>query len=228
MTTFQDKLQKLPQYVQDYLVSRGATDINISIYDKYGIDGEQSSTLTDLVTQIFFKELKLSEFQEKVEQKLGLNKDEARSLVRDIAGSRLLIIDDWLEEDVPAFIQNLGGESKQYQEYIEDLKQVVEKEQEEEEKRKEEREEEKDKKIKERISAASQQEEEPTRKELDPDKEKKDSVDIFKNSLVYLLDMEDKDILEEYNLLLIKLIADDEEGKFKKDLEKSLLANQEH
>ena len=235
MSDFQDKLQQLPDQVKAYLVSTRATETNVYIYDKYDLEPDKASILTKLIGQVFFKEIKLSELQSKIKQEVGVPQDKIEPLLRDIVGFRFLMIDDWLEEDAEEFLRGLDGDPEEYKQFIKEFKEEVKKEQAKEkvqkdlrsqEKKEEEKGEEK-KEEEERSSTRSDKHTNFPQRQLDLEKEKKESLDIFENSLKHLLQSQNTEILEDYNLLLIRLFSDDLEGSFRKDLEKSLLKNQE-
>ncbi len=237
MSDFQKKLPRLPQKIREYLTCQKGVDINVSIYDKHGLEPDQMGKLTDLITHVYFKEISLSEFEKRVKREFGLPKDKAEALLKDLLGAKLLIIDDWLDEDVEASIKNLGADPGEYQTYIKDIQEAVasEKKQEKEDKQKQEKEEEEGSEDQEKSKKTAKVEADNSDDQagsalavnVDPEKEKKESLEVFKSSLVYLLDIKEQEILKDYNLILIRLFVDDSKGDFKKGLEKSLFANEE-
>lgn len=65
--------------------------------------------------------------------------------------------------------------------------------------------------------------------EFDPHKEKEDSVELFKENLISVLNSEavPDSFLDEYNLVLAQYLSEEEGRDFKARLEKALLTNQE-
>ncbi len=227
MDNNQNKLQQLPDQVKSFLVSEKATETNVFVYDKHGLDIDRFSTLTKLIEQVFLKELSLSDFKDRAEKESNLGSKEAGDLVKDIAGSRFLIINDWLDEDVEEFIKNLGGDPEEYQSYIKEQREAVKKREQELKEEKEEEERPIHPAGSGSQGGATSEEVQEGGQEMDPDKEKEESQEIFTKSLISLLNSKNKETLEDYNLLLIRLILDDPDNKFRDDLEKSLFANEE-
>ncbi len=216
MKDFSLKLDKLPQAVKDFLTSIISADLNILITKKYSIADDKLPKYLDLVSGLFFKEIKLSNLVNQAREDFSLADDQAKKLAMDIAGIRLLPVADWLGEDINGYIKALGGNPLDYAHYLDEQKKAL---------------------MDEAKYFAEQNapEEEyvflppPTlpepEKEIDPVKEKEDSAHLFEGDILSVLTLEDQEFIDEYNYILIKLMYEDD--SFRKELEKLLYVNQE-
>ena len=130
MNDFQKKLKEIPQNAQAYLTSMKGVDLDVAICEKYGIENEKIKDFADLVSQLFFNELELKELISQIKFLFSFADKKARDIAIDIAGIRLLIIKDWLKEDVEKYIKNLGGNSIEFYKYIEEQKKAIKEEEE--------------------------------------------------------------------------------------------------
>jgi hypothetical protein len=189
-------------------------DLDIFIAGKYNIS--DLIKFSDLISGLFFKEIKLSNLVNQAREDFSLADDQAKKLAVDIAGIRLLPVADWLGEDINGYIKALGGNPLDYTHYLDEQKKALADEAK-------------------YFAEQNAPEEEyvflpaPTlpepEKEIDPVKEKEDSVHLFENDILSVLTLEDQEFIDEYNYILIKLMYEDD--SFRKELEKLLYVNQE-
>lgn len=227
---FKQKLAKLPKDVQKYLTSAKLTDFNVEIFNKYDLGDKNSGKVAKTVSSLYFKELKISDLVDHIEENFRVEKNTAKNIAKDMAGMHLLVVDDWIDADVPEYIRSLGGDPENYQSYVSLFDEAVEKE--DEELKKEMQEEKVKPEALENFEEKEEKEggeKEENDYKFDPEKEKEHSIDLFKNSLKYLLfgKSDDKSFLQDYNYTLIDLIVNDEDGNFQSRLEKSLFSNKE-
>jgi len=217
MRDYKNKKNHLSNDVKNYLTSMKAAELNVFICEKYGVAGDDIIKHTDLISSLFFKEVSLKNLISILKEKFGLDEMTAKKMACDIAGMRLLIIQDWLGEDVTGYIKFLGGDPQIYEKYIEEQKKAVIAEEAEWQKE----------------IAEENKEYQPPAPKIEPAKpralnlkiEKQDALEMFKNSLAVLLQSESDEYFEDYNLILIKLLAED--GSFGKDAANIIRGNQE-
>ncbi len=227
MQNLKQKIQEtMPKEVQQYLTSMKATDLNLHVCNKYGIKGDEISKYVDLVNRLFFKEIRLGQVFMEIKKLFGFGRDKAQQMARDLVGIRLLPVKDWYDENVEEYIKNLGGDPADYEEYVKEQKEALPKE---EEYFKEQLTPEKEEDVEETENEEEKQEEtakeeETEEIEFDAEKEKNESLDIFKKGLVNLL-VNSGFYLEDYNDVLLLLVTRDD--GFKKGLENALFQNYE-
>ena len=82
MSNFLQKLKNAPQEVQDGLESRLALSLNEIIYERYYQLEDKFELIDDLVSELVFKELVLSDLVGEIMRRLGLNENKAKDLAR--------------------------------------------------------------------------------------------------------------------------------------------------
>jgi hypothetical protein len=229
----QQKKQQLPSEMADYLYSMKGTEFNVAFSREYGIKRKDMPKVPRIVTEVFIGDLSLQDLSSRIKKDFRVDKSTADEMARDLAGYRFLVVDDHLEEDVPSFIEESGGDPADYVQAVQEQKDAIPKEKEffkkelEEEGGAEETEKKKEQEEGENEEVASEEEEEGV--DFDPQKEKEDSVELFKHSLISVLNSEEvpDDFLSEYNLVLAQYLSEENGREFRKKLENALLANQE-
>jgi hypothetical protein len=195
--------------------------LNCLVGEKYGLKEERFDKLVDLVCSLFFKEIKLVDLIKTSKELFGFDDVKAKAFSLDIAGIRVLVVKDWLE-DVEAYIKSLGGKIEDYASYADQQKKALV---EEERFFKEQLSEE----IVDSVADTDKKEsfeDANTPLQFDVSKEKADSVKNFKEYIAELLKAENFDIAKEYNDILLEILLDGGNSA-KDDLEKALYANQE-
>ncbi len=221
MNIFQQKLNKLPKEVASFLVSMEAVKLNKEVCGKYGLKGDQVDKYVNLVSSLFFKEVSLDELVKTVSSLFGFDNFKANEMSKDIAGIRLLVVKDWVA-GVKEYIESLNGKIEDYAPYVERQKKALEDE---------------DKFFKEAMAEESLDDQKDSDKEKDSavnrsvvefdiTKEKNDSVNNFKESVLELLDSDNEPLADEYNGILLQVLIDGGVSA-KVDLEKALYENQE-
>jgi len=216
MATINNKNKNLPVEVWSYLVSMKATELNILIENKNKIPNVDAGKITEIINLLFTKELKVSDLPLVIKNNYKLNDLDAKILACDIVGIRLLVIKDWLKEDLETYIKNWGGNPADYLHFIDEQKKALDEEA----------------KI---FAEESKVEPEFVFKpkapmadsgeiEIDEEQEKIDSAALFSKGLVSLLKDQDADeFIADYNIILISLIGED--AMYRQTLENALYAN---
>lgn len=105
---FSEKFKKLPQNIQEIMLSSQTGDINWEIAKKYKLSDEQTVEMVGIIVDTILKDIPLEKFIVSLQQKLGLNDQIARQMALDIAQKRFLPLKTYLP-GVETLIQNLGG-----------------------------------------------------------------------------------------------------------------------
>ena len=220
MPDYLEELNKLPQEIQDILISPFGAVVNAEIINKYKMDNNQSLKFIYLVNDIYLKTLTVDDLPYQITKSLDIKGKEAKELAADIAGLKLLVAKDYFKIDIESFINNMGGNIKRYLVVLEKIKESLIKEREEYEKN---------------VAEEKFSEKPAKRGDLSVsnrfpsvENEKKDSIELFKNGLVDALDAgnsEFNEILSDYNLDLIAWF--DEDSNFRKEIERTLFLNKE-
>ncbi len=210
------QFNQLPQDIQDILLSDIDNKLNDRLIKQYQIPDQQIKILTRIILYVFLSKIKIEDLSPVIAKNFGLDKYRAQDLAKDILGLRFLAFDKHYQGRVSAEMKRLGAVIQQYQEVLNLHSQTLQK-------------------IRNDRQAELAAEAEPERvvqpleyQPMDPDKEKKESIEIFKSKLVNFLTVEDPAILmiiDDYNAILIELM--DEDVNFRRQLEQALYANQE-
>jgi len=216
MANINNKNKNLPTEVWSYLVSMKATELNILIENKNKISSENLGKITEIINILFTKELKVSDLPVVIKNNYKLNDLDAKALACDIVGIRLLVIKDWLKEDLETYIKNWGGNPADYPRFIDEQKKAVDEE---------------------AKFFAEEAKIEPefvfkpkspvtdySEIEIDEEQEKIDSAALFSKGLVNLLkDQDANEFISDYNTILISLIGED--AMYRQTLETALYSN---
>lgn len=212
-----EEIKKLPQEIQDILLSPFGAKVNLDIIKKYSLDDKQSDQVIELVNGIYLKKINLANLKDKIVSIIGLPLDQAQSLSLDLAGLKLLIADDYFKGIVKDFILANRGDLAGYQSRTQEWKEAIKKE------------------LEIYISETQEKEYKPKFVGLDDDaddpvlsnQEKIDAISLFKEDVINALKLgpDSSEMISAYNEAIIDLIKDDE--NFRKSLETALYANQE-
>lgn len=223
MSNHRKKINEIPEEYRGFLSTMKATELNAMIYEKNKLDIDIMRSVTKIIGLLFLKELKLEDLILRLESVVKISNNEARKLALDIVGIRILPIKDWLEEDVEKYITDNGGKIEDYINYVEEQKKAIIKEA--EEKKRELEEEEKEEKEFNDYLESIKDKNVPMLSEIDIEKEKEETLKIFKSNLLPFLKIHTNPFLIEYNNILILALLEDPE--FKKELENQLYDNDE-
>jgi len=219
MANINNKNKNLPAEVWSYLVSMKATELNILIESKNKIGSEDRGKITEIISLLFTKELKVSDLPLVIKNNYKLNDLDAKALACDIVGIRLLVIKDWLKEDLETYIKNWGGNPADYLHFIDEQKRAID---EEAKFFTEETKVEPEFVFKPKTPATPLAY--SAEIEIDEEQEKIDSAALFSKGLVNLLkDQDANEFISDYNIILISLIGED--AMYRQTLENALYAN---
>lgn len=212
-----EEIKKLPQEIQDILISSFGAKINLEIATKYSLNEKQLDELLELLNGIYLKKINLVNLKDKIINILSLQPNQAQSLSLDLAGLKLLIADDYFKGVVKDYILANHGDLAGYQAKTQEWREAIKKEQEI------------------YINETKEEEYQPKFINLSDDEsnpalsnqEKIDAVSLFKEDIISALKLgpDSSEMISIYNETIIDLIKDDE--NFKKSLETSLYTNQE-
>ena len=222
---FKKKYQSLPATVLPYFETEAATDANVYIIEKYVLTAEQEGAFMDILSQLFFRDIALKDLVPSIVSLLGFERERAAALARDIAGIKLMPIKDWLGEDVAGYIRALGGTPESYAPFIKELDETIEKELSEAKAAEAELDEPTSEAADKDMAELNSVSDAPAEVKFDIEREKRDSVEIFKGKLRDFFGIYDHPFLAIYNEVLIEALKGDQ--NFKKSLEDSLYANDE-
>jgi hypothetical protein len=105
---FSEKFKKLPQQIQEIMLSPQTADINWDIAQKYKLSDEKTEEMVSIIVGVILKEISPESFSTTLQQKLLLDAQTARQMVTDIAIKRFLPIKNYLPS-VEMLTRNLGG-----------------------------------------------------------------------------------------------------------------------
>ncbi len=105
---FFSKLQSLPAAVQDYVLDPKISSANTALIKKCDLSAGQEEEYLDLLDQVFFKEIKVGDFIEKI-NKFGLGDKTTKDFLTEILGNIFLPLEDYLGGGIADLIKNLGS-----------------------------------------------------------------------------------------------------------------------
>lgn len=231
MNDYQEKIAKMPAGVRDFFESFTGSEFNLLICTRNGLFDDDISLNTDIVADLFFKDLAIKDLLARVKKDFNFDDIKAKKLTADIVGIRLLVVDDvWFKGEASAYLKSLGVSAENYQKIIDDQKTSLRQEKEEEVIEEAERQKEKAER-----EAAQNEAEKPVPDIFEPIEinndfkidwsvEKEEMLKIFRNGLADILSADIPQ--EEFNDVLVYLLLDQGEP-FRAELEKNLLANNE-
>lgn len=120
-----DKIRTLPREEFYLLTCEKAVDLSLLLKSRYNLDNKQIGLLYELVASLYLKELRLADLYSQVKLQFGFTDSDAKRFSADLAGYKLLAIDQWLGENVIAYIQSLGLDAGDYRFEVEELKRLA-------------------------------------------------------------------------------------------------------
>ena len=102
------QFNNLPEWVQNVICGEKSVEVNERIIEKFGLTEEQIDFLFNILRQLILKQLSLDQFLESLKP-LNLDEEKIKELAIEIAKHRLIPIIDYLEVDIPVYIQKWGG-----------------------------------------------------------------------------------------------------------------------
>lgn len=214
----------IPSTASDYFSSLKAADLNILITQKYKIGSKDLPKYLGLVKDLFYKKMPLSGLVYAIKELFSFDDVKAGEMAIDMAGVLLLVVKDWIG-DVDGYIRKLGGDPAKYAKFTVEHMAAVKKEKEDWE-----AELKKDKERQAELLSEKVLVENLTENvfvDIDPEKEKTDSLTIFSSQLNDFLSTSSPYLLDEYNRVLIQIISDEKGFSFRDRLVKALLENKE-
>lgn len=209
---------KLPQAVEAVIFSNLDPVLNLQIGKKYGFSQELITKLAELLYNIFTKQTAIGDLPALAKKTFGLDERKTVELVKDIVGRRLLIFDSYFDGQATELMRKLGGQMRDYQQYIEQQRKLISEEA---------------KELAE-SQAAETEKELPSENEpvvftpSDLQTEKEDALKIFSSKITPFLESPESDLSEiifDYNTVLIEVL--DKEPAFKDKLVAALSDNKE-
>lgn len=219
MNVIAKKLVALPQFIQDVILLDECNEANVKLRKEFNLTDRQLSALLDCENQIFFKAVPLDELARCVPS-AGVSPELAPKIAAHILGNRFLVADEYFNGAVSKNLAKLGADVKQFAAAVERQKkaiaayQSVFKEAEAEEYQ----------------AAISSDKVEPPPFAASAGLEKNDAEKVFAERIAAILQStseEMADILEDYNLVLVNIIANDQDKTFTQALASALRSNQE-
>jgi|WetSurMetagenome_2_1015567.scaffolds.fasta_scaffold22584_2 hypothetical protein len=215
--------KSIPLEVKDCLDSLIAVDLNLAISKKYGLIGEAVKKKNVLIGDLFFKNIALKDLVTKIREIFSFDEQKAKNMAIDIAGMRLLVVKDWIG-GVEDYIRSLGGDPTEFEKIVNDQITAVKKEKEDWEAELRAEKEKEAELLKDRETPVAKEE---TYLEPDLEKEKKDSLEIFSSSITDFFSVTESYLIEDYNKLLIEMLAAEKGFALRDQFFKALLENGE-
>jgi len=110
----QKQIKTLPREILYLLTAEKAVDLSVMLSERYRFNQDQIGAFANLIAKLYLKELRLSDLFTQVKIIFTLDEPTTKALCRDIAGFKLLVVSDWLGEDVANYIRSLGGDINEY------------------------------------------------------------------------------------------------------------------
>lgn len=214
-----------------YLKSPIAAEINAGIAAEHELTVGQLARMTELISSVYDKKMPPANLPEALKNSLEIEQKKAQKIAKEIAGKRLLVVDELaFGGQIAKLLQDWGGQGTDYEKLIEEYKDQVERD-------KQKAEDEKLNQEYEQMMVEKQEQAEEAVEDVgekltdallsNPEKEKKQLKDSMKSDLLYLLTTDDYKLKAELNYRIAFLVAADDEGKFVRDLTDELYKNKE-
>ncbi|MDD4412889.1 MAG: hypothetical protein PHR00_04570 [Patescibacteria group bacterium] len=123
-----EQINRLPEDVRDCLLSIKGDEIVALIAEKYKIGQDKVFLLAELIRKVYIKAIKPVDLPVATARLFNLKEDIAYKMACDIAGARLLIVSDWLGEDIEKLIISWGGNPVTYAPHVNAQKTAIVKE----------------------------------------------------------------------------------------------------
>ncbi|MFA5248026.1 MAG: hypothetical protein WC415_02145 [Patescibacteria group bacterium] len=225
MTIDKKNKKDIPEIVEDYRNSAKAVENNVFISEKNGLTGNDSTKMASLISDLFRKNVLLTELIPKIKELFSFDDVKAKTLALDIVGLRLMVVKDWIG-GIDDYMRSLGGNSADYEKNTNEEIASVKKEKEEwlaEETANKKYEVELLAEAKQKIEVA----ENDIIQDVDPKKEKRDCDEIFNSNIAGFLSTESPYIINTVNNVLLEILAGDKGFAYRDQLFRALLSNEE-
>lgn len=111
-------LKKLPDYIQDILISSFGASLNREIGEKYFLNDEQIEAMIDLTNEVYLGILKIDSLSDAISSRLKIDPKKSASLAIELAGKKLLISDDYFKGKISAFLKEKAVNLADFSEVI--------------------------------------------------------------------------------------------------------------
>jgi len=103
------KIRLLPNFVYDSLLMNEGINANIEIIEKYKLSDEQRKNILDMNLQIMFKEVRIENLSDVIEERLKVNREIASQISLDLLVKKFYLAKDYFP-GIDDEILKLGGE----------------------------------------------------------------------------------------------------------------------
>ena len=118
-------LKKLPDYIQDILISPFVANLNREIGEKYLLNDEQIEAMIDLTNEVYLGILKIDSLSDAISSRLKIDPKKSASLAIELAGKKLLISDDYFKGKISAFLKEKAVNLADFSEIIAKQKEAL-------------------------------------------------------------------------------------------------------
>ena len=118
-------LKKLPDYIQDILISPFGANLNREIGEKYFLNDEQIEAMIDLTNEVYLGILKIDSLSDAISSRLKIDPKKSASLAIELAGKKLLISDDYFKGKISAFLKEKAVNLADFSEIIAKQKEAL-------------------------------------------------------------------------------------------------------
>ena len=121
------RIKLLPDFVYDNLLMNEGVDVNIEIIEKYKLSDNQRKEMLNLNLLVIFKEVKIEDLVNAVEERLKVNREISSQIALDLLTKKFYLVKDYFP-GIEDAITSLGGEipkivpKKQIQELVDEEK----------------------------------------------------------------------------------------------------------
>lgn len=119
MPVSDEELRTIPEKIRFHIQSVKAADLNILIFRKYKLKENQPILYYELIKKLFLKTIRVSDLPIAAAKLFNFSEKEAMNFACDVAGTRLLVVKDWLGQDIEALIRAWGADPAKYQPHVE-------------------------------------------------------------------------------------------------------------
>jgi len=112
------KFSQLPEPIQDLILSPELTQFNQKIKEKFSLSEKQFDTLSHLIMEVFFKEIKVKDFFSLLKKRLKISEEEAKELTQEIFKNYFLPAKDYLKTNLSSFIKESGEKAEKIKESL--------------------------------------------------------------------------------------------------------------
>lgn len=123
--TTKKRVSKVPKKVQQLFYADAGGDVNLAMAESYSLEISQMAAVTQAMNKVFNKEVPVADLPKEIQAATGLNEKQSLAYALEIAGKRFLVMDDFFNGAIAAFITDNGGTLDKYTKFIEDYKTKV-------------------------------------------------------------------------------------------------------